>query len=104
MILLILQDDKMIFDSSNPKLQVVAEAIVAYQYNNNKHDHRGMPTLDKIIFPCITIVGTCPTFYLVPVTWALSNAVIIEQHLTMSIEVWKYMMVIRKIQNLLKHA
>jgi hypothetical protein len=80
MILLILQEDKMVFNSSNPEYQVVAEAIAAYQYNNEKRERRGMATLDKMIFPCITMVGTRPTFYLVPVNRALSDAVATGQY------------------------
>ena len=58
MILLILQEDKTVFSSSNPEPQVVAEAIAAYQYNNDKRERMGMTTLDKMVLPCITMVGT----------------------------------------------
>ena len=82
MILLILQKDKTAFNSSNPGPQVIAEAIAAYQYNNDKRERMGMAALGEMVFPCITMAGTSPTFYLVPVNWALSNAVITGQYAT----------------------
>jgi len=80
MILLILQEDKTIFDSTQPEPQVIAEAIAAYQYNNEKRQTRGLAILDAMTIPCITMVGTRPTFYLVPVTQALSVAVVTGQY------------------------
>ena len=80
MILLILQGDKTIFNSTQPEPQVIAEAIAAYQYNNEKRQTRGLPTLDAMTIPCIAMVGTRPTFYLVPVTQALSIAVVTGQY------------------------
>ncbi|KAH9059429.1 hypothetical protein EDB83DRAFT_932284 [Lactarius deliciosus] len=80
MILLVLQRDKTIFNSTQPEPQVIAEAIAAYQYNNEKRQTRGLPTLDAMTIPCITMVGTRPTFYLVPVTQALSVAVVTGQY------------------------
>jgi hypothetical protein len=80
MILLILQEDKTVFNLTQPEPQVIAEAIATYQYNNEKRQTRGLPTLDAMIIPCITMVGTRPTFYLVPVTQALSIAVVTGQY------------------------
>jgi hypothetical protein len=74
-ILLILQKDKTIFNPSNPEPQVIAEAIAAYQHNNERRAGMGLPTLNTMTVPCITMVGTRPTFYLVPVTRELSDAV-----------------------------
>ncbi|KAI9458609.1 hypothetical protein BJY52DRAFT_1119629 [Lactarius psammicola] len=81
-ILLVLQGDKTILNSTQPEPQVVAEAIAAYQYNNDKQQSRGLPTR-------ITIAGTRPTFYLVPVTQALSVAVGTGQYPEALIEVVK---------------
>lgn len=36
----------------------------------------GLVLLDEMTLPCITMVGTRLTFYLVPVTKELSNAVV----------------------------
>ncbi len=76
MVLLVLQGDKPIFNPSDPGPQVIAEAIAAYQHNNQRRKHMGLPTLNTMVIPCITMVGTRPTFYLVPVTQELSDAVI----------------------------
>jgi hypothetical protein len=74
-ILLIVQGDKTLFNGSDPEPQVIAEAIAAFQDNNMRRHNGGLPTLDTMIIPCITMVGTRPTFYLVPVSRALSTAV-----------------------------
>ncbi|KAH9970008.1 hypothetical protein BGW80DRAFT_623521 [Lactifluus volemus] len=79
-ILLILQEDKTLFNGSDPEPQVIAEAIAAYQHNNTKRQKERLPTLDTMIIPCITMVGTRPTFYLVPVSRALSTAVMNGQY------------------------
>ena len=74
MILLVLQKTT-IFNLSNPEPQVITEAIVAYQHNNERGAGMGLPTLNTMTVPCITMVGTGPTFYLVPVTRELSDVV-----------------------------
>jgi hypothetical protein len=76
MILLVLQGDKTIFNNSDPEPQFIAEAIAAYQYNNQQRGRKGQPALNTMTIPCITMAGTRPTFYLVPVTKELSEAVI----------------------------
>jgi hypothetical protein len=80
MVLLVLQEDKTISNTSNPEPQVIAEAIAAFQYNNERRQIGGLPTLDAMTIPCITMIGTRPTFYLVPVTQALSTAVVTGQY------------------------
>jgi hypothetical protein len=80
MILLILQEDKSIFRPSQPGAQVIAGAIAAYQSNNLKRSEIRLPKLHAMTIPCITMNGTRPTFYLVPVTRALSTAVATGQY------------------------
>ncbi|KAF8067567.1 hypothetical protein FPV67DRAFT_1141351 [Lyophyllum atratum] len=77
--LLVLLQDKTIFKIS-PEAEVVGEAIAAFQSNNAKREASGLPPLDAMIVPCITMTGTRPTFYLVPVTQSLSDAVILGQY------------------------
>ncbi|KAH9974937.1 hypothetical protein BGW80DRAFT_1444553 [Lactifluus volemus] len=64
----------------NPEPQVIAEAIAVYQYNKKKWQTGGLPTLDTMTIPCITMVGMQPMFYLIPVTQALSTAVVTSQY------------------------
>jgi hypothetical protein len=64
----------------NPEPQVIAEAIAVYQYNKKKWQTGGLPTLDTMTIPCITMVGMQPMFYLIPVTQALSTAVVTGQY------------------------
>jgi hypothetical protein len=77
MILLVLQTDRTRINrpTGQPEPQVIAGAIAAYQNNNKKREARGLPAVDAMTIPCITMNGTQPTFYLVPVTRELSVAV-----------------------------
>lgn len=71
---------KTIFNKTNPEAQVVAEAIAAFQFNNEKRGASGLLPLNAMTIPCITMTGTRPTFYLVPVTQNLSDAIILGQY------------------------
>jgi len=79
LLLLVLREDKTIFNPSDPEPRVIAEAIAAYQHNNQRRKCMGLPTLNTMTIPCITMVWTRPTFYLVPVTRELGDAVITGQ-------------------------
>jgi len=74
-ILLVLQEDKTNFTPSDPEPQVIVEAIAAYQHNNQRRKRMGLPMLNTMTIPRITMVGTRPTFYLVPVSRELSDVV-----------------------------
>ena len=79
-ILLVLVVEKILSNSINSKAQVIAEAIAAFQFNNRKREGLGLDPLDTMTIPAITMTGTRPTFFLVPVTMGLSNAVITGQY------------------------
>ncbi|KAK2460093.1 hypothetical protein APHAL10511_007891 [Amanita phalloides] len=87
LVLLVLQGERTIF--SDPEAQVIAEAIAVYQHNNMKRQRVGVLPLDAMTVPCITMVGTRPTFYLVPVTKALSDTVINGQLPSVCTEVFR---------------
>lgn len=76
MVLLVLIEDKTLSNRTDAESQVIAEAIAAFQFNNQKREERGLAGLAAMTIPCITMSGTRPTFYLVPVTQELSAAVI----------------------------
>ena len=59
----------------DPEPQVIASAIATFQYNNRIRARFGKQELDSMSIPCITMSGTRPTFYVVPVTRELSEAV-----------------------------
>lgn len=59
----------------NAEAQVIAQAIAAFQSNNNERSERGLTPLPAMTIPCIKMVHTRPTFYLVPVTQELEIAV-----------------------------
>ena len=75
MILLVVQEDKTTFSPNNPEPQIVAEAIATFQHNNRKRADLNLPQLDLMTVPCITMVGTRPFFYQIPVTQQLSDCV-----------------------------
>lgn len=79
-VLLVLVEDMTLLNKTNAESQLVAEAIAAFQYNNAKREARNQPVLEAMTIPCITMVGTAPTFYLVPVTKVLSDAVMTGQY------------------------
>ena len=84
-----LVEDKPLFNKNNAEAEVVAEAIAAFQFNNTKRAARGQSVLEVMTIPCITMFGTTPTFYLVPVTRELSDAVKTAQYPTSQTRVWK---------------
>ncbi|KAJ6611472.1 hypothetical protein B0H10DRAFT_1882648 [Mycena sp. CBHHK59/15] len=79
LILLVLVDDNPSIPT-DPQSHVIVEAIAAFQFNNRKRVGWGLAPLESMTIPCITMSGTRPTFYLVPVTLALSNAVEMGQY------------------------
>lgn len=87
--LLLLQMNKTQTNRSNVEARMVIGAIATYQLNNNKRREMGLHPLDAMTIPCITMVGTRPTFYLVPVTKMLSDAVISCQYPSDRTEVLK---------------
>jgi hypothetical protein len=79
---LLVQEDKSYQVSSskalantNPEAQVIAEAIGAFQENNKIRKKFGKPDKRSQLIPCITMLGTYPTFYLFTVTNELANSV-----------------------------
>jgi len=81
-ILLVVQEDKTTVSARDPEAQVIAEAIATFQYNNRTRARLGQHELDTMTIPCITMIGTRPIFYLVPVTQGLSQAVATAQYPT----------------------
>jgi hypothetical protein len=75
MILLVVQADKTMFSPSDPEPQIIAEAIATFQHNNRKRADLNLPQLNVMTIPCITMVGTRPFFYQIPVTQQLSDCV-----------------------------
>ncbi|KAK6981674.1 hypothetical protein R3P38DRAFT_2913785 [Favolaschia claudopus] len=82
LILLVLVEDKTLSNPTDAQSQVIAEAIAAFQFNNSKRESLGCDPLASMTIPCITMSGTRPTFYLVPVTQELSTAVATGQYPT----------------------
>jgi hypothetical protein len=52
----------------DPEPQLIVEAIVAFYETNKACRSAGLPPLRSKTFVGITMVGTAPTFYKIPVT------------------------------------
>jgi hypothetical protein len=98
LVLLLLVEDKTDMNKTDAESQVVAQAIAAFQFNNKKREDRGLPRLDSMTIPCITMTGTRPTFYLVPVTQDLNHAVITGQYPVAKTKVLKCITVLKHIR------
>ncbi|KAH6912333.1 hypothetical protein BKA70DRAFT_1098691 [Coprinopsis sp. MPI-PUGE-AT-0042] len=90
-VLLVVVQDLRFFDVSNTNAEahVVAAAIAAFQFNNTKRAASGKSILDAMTIPCITMLGTIPTFYLIPVTKELSDSVVTAEYPTSPTRVLK---------------
>jgi len=76
-------------EGPNPEAQVVAGAVAAFEFNNHKRESLNLAPLEVMTIPCITLFETCPTFYFVPVSRSLSNAVATGQYPPTQTDVFK---------------
>lgn len=88
-ILLVIQEDQTVVTARNPEAQVIAEAVATFQFNNAARDRYGLDRLDSMTIPAITVFGTRPAFYKIPVTQELSDAVTMGQYPVSKTEVVK---------------
>ena len=86
-VLLVLVEDNALTLRTKVQARVVAEAIATFQLNNKKREERGLDPLDIMNVPCIIMNRTRPTFFVVPVTTELSDAVIAGQYPAVPTEV-----------------
>ena len=89
-VLLMVQEDKTVWNPRDPEPQAIAEAIAAFQENNRVRNKLGLSVLKDMMIPCITMVGTFPHFYLVPVTQHLSSCVATGQYPDVTTTVSRY--------------
>ena len=68
--------DEILTGDTDAEPRVIAAAIAAFQFTNRKRGDLDLRPLDTMTIPCIKMTGTRPTFYLIPVTNALSRAII----------------------------
>lgn len=75
-ILLVCQEDKRHMDGGDPYPQLIVEAVAAFQFNNYKRTRiLNEPALTSKVIAGITMLGTSPTFFKIPVTQELASAV-----------------------------
>ena len=75
-ILLLVQEDKRHKESKDPEPQLIAEAIAAFQTNNYRRTRvLGQDPIGYKVIPGITLKGTSPIFYKIPITAQLAQSV-----------------------------
>jgi len=75
-ILLLIQEDKRHKEPKDPEPQLIAEAIAAFQTNNTRRTRvLGQDPIAHKVMPGITLKGTSPIFYKIPVTTELAQSV-----------------------------
>ena len=75
-ILLLVQEDKQHKERKDLEPQLVAQAIAAFQTNNTRRTRvLGQVANDAKVMPGIILIGSSPTFYKIPVTKDLAQAV-----------------------------
>ncbi|KAE9398240.1 hypothetical protein BT96DRAFT_1020243 [Gymnopus androsaceus JB14] len=75
-VILLVQEDRRLHAQMNPHHQLIAKAIAAFQDLNARRESAGLDALSSKVIPGITMVGTFPTFFKIPVTQELNRCVI----------------------------
>lgn len=75
-LLLLLQEDKGYLQPSDPEAELIGKAIAAFQANNyRRRQVFGQDPLTQEVMPGITLAGSSPIFYKIPVTTQLAESV-----------------------------
>jgi hypothetical protein len=74
-ILLIIQEAKFHKEFMDPESQLIAAAIASFQANNDWRHALGQSPISGKVIPGITLTGTSPIFYKIPVTTELADSV-----------------------------
>jgi len=74
-ILLLVQEDKRATSIKDPEPQVIAEAIAAFALNNKTRQKYNLQPCNEAVIPAMTMTGTYPIFYKIPITTQLSQAI-----------------------------
>jgi len=91
-ILLLVQEDKRHKEGKDPEPQLIAGAIAVFQANNTKQTRvLGEEAIDAKVMPGITLVGSSPTFYKIPVTKQLAQAVVLGRFPTTQTVVYAHL-------------
>ncbi|KAG0705464.1 hypothetical protein DFH29DRAFT_906593 [Suillus ampliporus] len=89
-VLMLVRDDQRLLKVTDPEPEVIAGAIAAYAANNKAREAINIPPLNTITLPAITMMGTSPIFYKIPVTAELSEAVSRGMYPTTETRVLRY--------------
>ncbi|KAK7039260.1 NADH dehydrogenase [ubiquinone] flavoprotein 1, mitochondrial [Paramarasmius palmivorus] len=91
-ILLVVQEDVSIVSGPDTEAQIVANAIAVFQHNNLARSRLGLEEISEMTIPCIAMIRTRPIFFKVPVTTALSDAVISAQYPSETTHISKFVL------------
>jgi hypothetical protein len=75
--------------ADDPEPQLIAEAIAAFYGNNRRRKQIGLPPISSKVFPGITLTGSAPTFYKIPITEDLLRGITTAQYPTQETVVHK---------------
>ncbi|KAM6492005.1 hypothetical protein JOM56_012643 [Amanita muscaria] len=78
--LLLMQEDARHMSKDDPEPQLIAEAVAAFYETNRALRAAGLPPLQSKTFAGITMTGTAPTFYKIPVTEELLVSLATSQY------------------------
>ncbi|KAJ7508171.1 hypothetical protein B0H11DRAFT_1792850 [Mycena galericulata] len=73
--ILLVQEDKRYMSSDEAEPQLIAEAVAAHYENNRRRRDLGLPTVSSKVFAGIVMSGTAPTFYKIPISEGLVDAI-----------------------------
>ena len=78
-VLLVIIQERVSDNTADAEARIVAASIATFQSNNTQRVECGLDPLNAMTIPCLKMSGTRPTFYLVPVTAQLDEAVVTGQ-------------------------
>jgi hypothetical protein len=74
-IIRLVQENKRYTETTHPSAQLIAEAIAAFDANNQRRQELGLPVVESETIPGIAMTWTYPVFYRIPVSVNLLTAV-----------------------------
>ena len=90
-ILFLLQEDAQFLDikGKDPEPQLIAGAIATFQSYSHRLSTLGLPTVNTVVIPGITMFGSAPTFYKIKISRTLVEAVELGKYPTQTTIVCK---------------
>ena len=90
--------------ADDPEPQLIAEAIAAFYEANRRRRQVGLSTIPATVFAGITLAGTAPTFYKIPITSDLLQSVTTAQFPSQKTIVHKFIPPVPNMQYFLREG